>query len=182
MVITFVDFRFAFGSVSHDFMLHVLRALGVPIKVCRLIAALYRGLRARVRSRSWTLSEEFIISRGVQEGDPASPELFISVLAVIMSRIMFHPSQLSNSQLIAHLEYADDVALCNASLDDAQEDLLGLEREAAPAKLGINAAKSKYMVVAKAHGLGPTTEQDVAALGLTHLCPNCSRVSLLREV
>jgi hypothetical protein len=92
-----------------------------------------------------------------------------------MSKIEFHPLKLSGNQLIADLEYADDVALCNSSLDDAQQDLLSLERDSAPAKLAINATKTKFMVVAKPPGFGSTTEEDVASLDLTHICPGCSR-------
>ena len=82
--ITFIDFKAAFGSVDDNFMLRTLLEMNVSTKLSRLIAVIYRQFQMVVKDRGGSLSRAFRIHRGIIEGDPMSPLLFIASLAAIL--------------------------------------------------------------------------------------------------
>ena len=83
--ITFIDFKAAFGSIDHNFMLRTLLDMNVSTKLSRLITVIYRQIQMVVKDRRGSLSRAVSIHRGIIEGDRMSPLLFIASLPVILS-------------------------------------------------------------------------------------------------
>ena len=73
---TWFDLEDAFGSVSHDLIPICLDRMHLPVNVKSYIMSLYDGLKGKVRTSKW-VSEEFRFCKGVFQGDPLSPIIFL---------------------------------------------------------------------------------------------------------
>ncbi|GKB57062.1 RNA-directed DNA polymerase, eukaryota [Tanacetum coccineum] len=111
-----VDFKKAYDSVCWDYLQDMMFKMGFGRKWCAWI----RGcLESSVTSIlvNGSPTDEFKIRRGLRQGDPLSPFLFILAmegLRMLISRAI-HSSQLHGLQIgngdvtVSHLFYADDV-------------------------------------------------------------------------
>ncbi len=121
---TYIDFKAAFDSDSHTFLLPSLRSYGCPEKYVRLFALMYDTARVTVRiqlrCRARVHSQMIQVARGVLKGDILSPLLFLIALDCIFSR----HNQKSSGVLIMNmprlnkLDFADDVALIDEKAAD----------------------------------------------------------------
>ena len=75
-VITFIDFRKAFGIVHRGKMLKILRAIWHSQPIVSAIATMYENTRAKVITPDGE-TEPFNISAGVLQGDTLTPYLFV---------------------------------------------------------------------------------------------------------
>ena len=74
--ITWFDLEDAFGSVSHDLIPICLSRMHLPQNVQDYIISLYSCLRGKIRTSEW-ISDEFSFNKGVFQGDPLSPIIFL---------------------------------------------------------------------------------------------------------
>ena len=133
-VCCFLDFRSAFDSVSHVYLIETLSLGGVPAHLIRLISGLLRGT-SQVRF-GHLLSEPISHLRGTRQGALLSPLLF----DFVMDRIM--RDALTALPEVIDLLYADDVCLITTSVTTAQAVVDAVRSSAAEAGLSINANKS----------------------------------------
>lgn len=112
-----LDIAHAFDSISWPFLLEVLTHKGFGPSWCRWIAALLSTSSSRVLLNGWP-GKPIRHGRGVRQGDPLSPMLF--VLAMDILNNLIHSAE--NSSLLAPVGglrgiphrlflYADDAAL-----------------------------------------------------------------------
>ena len=80
-----IDYTKAFDTVEHTMLWKVLADQGVPPDFILLLQRLYTGAQAYVRTD--VSSRSFRICRGVRQGDPISPLLFIAVMEHIFTRL-----------------------------------------------------------------------------------------------
>lgn len=76
--ILFVDFYKAFDRVEHDFMLETLDFFGFGEYFKRVIQTLYNGCNSSIKLANGT-TPRFPIGRGIKQGCPISPFLFLLV-------------------------------------------------------------------------------------------------------
>ena len=145
-----VDLKKAFDSVRWDFVLAALRALDIPLQFIEWISEC-------ICSPSFTISingkaeGNFRSSRGLRQGDPLSPYLFVLAMEVfsnlLLSRfeagyIHYHPR--TAELKVTHLMFADDVMIFfdggSSSLHGVSE---ALEDFASWSGLRINATKTQ---------------------------------------
>ena len=69
--ITWFDLEDAFGSVSHDLIPICMDRMHLPVEVRDYIVSLYGKLRGKVCTSNW-VSDDFVFSKGVFQGDPLS--------------------------------------------------------------------------------------------------------------
>ncbi len=74
-VVLFLDFKKAFDSVNHLFMLTLLHHMGFPPLFVAWIMTLYKQVSSCIRHKNW-LTESFYLGRGVCQGCPLSCHLF----------------------------------------------------------------------------------------------------------
>ncbi len=82
-VVLFLDFKKAFDSVNHLFMLMLLHHMGFLPLFVAWIMTLYKQVSSCVRHKNW-LMESFYLGRGVCQGCPLSCHLFNLVGQVLM--------------------------------------------------------------------------------------------------
>ncbi|KAG7568329.1 Reverse transcriptase domain [Arabidopsis thaliana x Arabidopsis arenosa] len=110
-----VDIRKAFDSVRWDFVLSILHALGIPVRFIGWIKECICSPSFSIQVNG--ISAGFFKStRGLRQGDPLSPYLFLLAMEVfsrlVLSRfesgyISYHPK--TSDLKISHLMFADDV-------------------------------------------------------------------------
>ncbi|GJU23302.1 RNA-directed DNA polymerase, eukaryota, reverse transcriptase zinc-binding domain protein [Tanacetum coccineum] len=147
-----VDFEKAFDSVRWDYLDDILRRFGCGEKWCSWIQSCLRSSRGSVIVNG-SPTEEFQFHKGLKQGDPLSPFLFILVMETLhisFQRIvdagMFKGIMLSPSLQLSHLFYADDVIFMGqwneSNLDTIVQVLECFHRASG---LRLNMSKSKLM-------------------------------------
>ncbi|GJY47483.1 RNA-directed DNA polymerase, eukaryota, reverse transcriptase zinc-binding domain protein [Tanacetum coccineum] len=109
-----VDFEKAYDFVRWEFIDTILKKIGFGDKWCKWIGGCLRSSRGSVLVNG-SPTVEFQFFKGLKQGDPLSPFLFILVmesLHVSFQRVvdggLFSGIKLDNSITISHLFYADD--------------------------------------------------------------------------
>ena len=112
-----VDLRKAFDCVRWDFILATLRALAIPESYIRLIEECLSTASFSI-SINGALGGFFNSTKGIRQGDPLSPYLFVLAMECL-SRLLtarfdagnigYHPR--TENVKISHLMFADDVMI-----------------------------------------------------------------------
>lgn len=110
-----VDLKKTFESLNWDFILLILRALRIPESFVSLIAQCITTTRFSVAINR-ELGGYFKGSRGLRQGDPLSPYLFVLAMEILSQllnkdflggRVGLHPA--ASDPLVIHLAFADDI-------------------------------------------------------------------------
>ncbi len=75
-LILFLDFYKAFDSLEHCFIVETLKCMGFGDKFCNIIKMFYSDISSSVSLGS-EITPSFKMSRGIRQGCPISPKLFI---------------------------------------------------------------------------------------------------------
>ena len=115
--VTFFDLEDAFVSVPHPLIIH-----NVPVEIQLYINTLYNNQLSRVFTDNFS-TDGFPFKRGVFQGDPLSPIIFLMVFNPI---IEFLQSKNDcgfnlNEEKIITLSYADDFCLITTDLRKHQK-------------------------------------------------------------
>ncbi|GJZ05684.1 RNA-directed DNA polymerase, eukaryota [Tanacetum coccineum] len=109
-----VDFEKSYDSVRWDYLDDVLREFGFGDRWCRWIQSCLKSSRGSIFVNG-NPTEEFHFHKGLKQGDPLSPFLFILImesLHVSFNRVvdadLFHGISIGSLMNISHLFYADD--------------------------------------------------------------------------
>ncbi|GJS26798.1 RNA-directed DNA polymerase, eukaryota [Tanacetum coccineum] len=153
-VIFKVDFEKAYDSVRWDFLDEVLSKFGFGNKWRKWIQTCLNTSRGSILVNG-SPTEEFQFFKGLKQGDPLSPFLFILIMESLhlsFQRVveagMFKGIELSSSLNISHLFFADDAMFvgrwCDGNIDTLMNVLECFHRASG---LRINMSKSKIMGV-----------------------------------
>ena len=80
------DFRAAFPSMSQQFLLRILGALGLPDFVLHFISSLYDDNRCSINVSGKAFAG-FAMRAGIRQGCPLSPLLFAIVMDILLRRL-----------------------------------------------------------------------------------------------
>lgn len=89
-LVLFIDFFKAFDTVEHDFMFTVLKKLGFGEGFCKIIKMFYNDIYSYI-SLNTGMTPKIKISRGIRQGCPISPKLFILCTKMLAYLIVNHP-------------------------------------------------------------------------------------------
>ena len=146
----FIDTAKAFDSLDHDFLFAVLETIGLSSWVINII----RGLMTDVRVRpllSGRIRTTIPINRGVKQGCPLSPLLFVIAYDPFLTRTGSLPGALVWS-------YADDAVLAHDSLDGIDAFTKMIDEFSLISGFGVNREKCSILHVLQA------TEPEIARL------------------
>ena len=104
-----IDFRLAFDSIVRDSMYEILKQYGLLVKIVNIIRNSYDGFKCRVKSEG-EVGDTFEVRAGVRQGDVWSLFLFEVVRGGT-----------DIGQIVADLDFADDVALVRSSDQEHQK-------------------------------------------------------------
>lgn len=76
-VVTFFDLRKAFDTVPHGALFYKMRCIGIPPIFLAFVSSLYLSSKIHVRKPDGTPSRDISLRRGVRQGCPLSPVLFL---------------------------------------------------------------------------------------------------------
>nr|GEV56270.1 RNA-directed DNA polymerase, eukaryota [Tanacetum cinerariifolium] len=147
-----VDFEKAFDLVKWDYLDESLKAFGLDQKWCKWInGCLNNAMGSVLINGNPTL--EFQFCKGLKQGDPLSPFLFILIMETLHLSFMkirnvglYNGISLNNSFTLSHLFYADDVVFIGEWNDNNIRTLLRvLKCFYFASGLKINLHKSKLM-------------------------------------
>lgn len=121
----FLDLQQAFDSVPHQTLFHAAERIGITGKSLNIIKDIYTGSVTKFRING-NVTEEVEVLRGVKQGDPLSPILFIIVmdsLAKILTDRGLGPTLNAHRDPTFHhqipcLLYADDIVLLSNTSSD----------------------------------------------------------------
>jgi sorting nexin-29 len=144
LFVCYVDFRKAFDSIWRKGLWKVLRSMGYPEKIVRLLEKLYSGTFSAVRVGA-DITEWFETVVGVLQGCILSPILFNIFLEIIMARALcdLEVGAAINGYLINNLRFADDIAATTESEKDLQQLVDGIVSESARMGMSVNVEKTE---------------------------------------
>ncbi len=184
-VVSFIDYSAAFDTESQLFLDEALASANVSIKLRRIIESIFTAATGCVRitkpNGEQELSDQFDISRGVLQGDIFSPVAFIVGL---MRTFAIHDLPNSGVEVgtppynvrVSSLEYADDAALLDETVDKASQRLSAIASGSRnDAAMDISIPKTKAMHIHKQVRVSKTQTHEIDALKLKVACPDCNR-------
>lgn len=138
-----LDISKAFDKLLHDAIISALVMHQVPPEYIHAIASGYNNLKSKFQLNKGVFSESVNVERGVRQGSPLSPFLFVMVLDLVIKRciqtwtgkgygIMWH------KWLIQLLAFADDILLFAESALQLQKMATDLSVSLATIGLAIN--------------------------------------------
>ena len=116
----FADFEKAFDSVSHEYISKVLRFLNFGPTLIKWIEVFYRNISSCVTNNGY-LSDLFTLGRGVRQGCPLSPYLFIIAIELLSYNVR-------NNNLIKGINIDNEEVKNTMFADDATFFLDGTKK------------------------------------------------------
>ena len=128
----FIDYAKDFDCVDHNKLWKILKEMGIPDHLTRLLRKLYAGQEATVRTGHGA-TDPFQIGKGVCQGCILSPCLFYLYAEYIMKNSGLEETQAGikiAGRNINNLRYADDTTLMAESEEELKSLLMKVKKRA----------------------------------------------------
>jgi len=150
LFVFFMDLKAAFDKVKREKVWKVLRERGIKEELVQNIERIYKETKNKVKVGN-EYTESFWTEKGVRQGCPLSPLLFIIFIADIEEYIKRRQEggiTIGNRRIYS-LAYADDLAILAETEKEMKKVTKYLEKYFKRKELEVNAEKSKMMVCSK---------------------------------
>ena len=129
--ISFYDLEDAFGSVPHNLIFDTLERNNFPTQISEYIKLLYQNTSAIVNTKKFK-SNIFSFKRGVIQGDPLSPIIFLMTFNPIIEYLEKEQERFGyslNGTKIISLPYADDFCSITTNMRSHQKIMNEINRK-----------------------------------------------------
>jgi hypothetical protein len=141
----FLDQQKAFDRTSHEFLELVLEKMNFNSKFISLVKNLFTNQEAHILEAG-ELSKSFRIERGVRQGDPLSPLLYILAFEPLLLNLKKNLQGIKlEQQTFKLIAYADDLTIGISSPSDWEYTLRLLETYEKASNAKINKTKTKLV-------------------------------------
>ena len=155
-LLLFIDFQKAFDSLEWNFLLSCLEAFNFGPDFIRWVKTFYKNIQSCVINNG-LMSDYFTLERGVRQGDPLSPYLFVVAIESLDLAISIQKNPVIRGIRIGNEEtklpqYADDMTAVLSDINSAQAlfDLLEVFKK--PSRLMISTTKTEGMWIGSSQG------------------------------
>ena len=144
----FIDFQKAFDSVEWEFLFKCLEAFNFGPDFLHWVKVFYKNIQSCILNNGMT-SNFFILERGVRQGDPLSPYLFVIAVETLAIAIRQNSDikgiYIGEEQETKLLQYADDTTAILADTNSAEVLFELLDQFRNISGLKINCSKTEAM-------------------------------------
>ena len=148
-ILLFIDFEKAFDSVEWKFIMNSLELFNFGPSIRKLFSILYNNVETAVMNAG-CMTNYFQVPRGVRQGCPLSPLLFILSVEVLASKIRREPNcrgvSLPNHQEANISQFADDSTLISSDTESLRCSLQIVEQFGSRSGLKLNKKKNESNV------------------------------------
>ena len=147
-ILLFVDFEKAFDTLEWSFISKTLEVFNFGNKFKKWFTVLYNGVQSSVVNGGF-MTNYFEITRGVRQGCPLSPSLFILAVELLALKIRQNKNcegiYLPNNQEVKISQFADDTTIITNNTDSLKSHLQTIEWFGTVSGLKLNKKKTKAM-------------------------------------
>ncbi|CAH2088608.1 unnamed protein product [Euphydryas editha] len=144
LYIGFIDYRKAFDTLKHQSIWESLKSQKIDTRYLKVLQYIYENSSSKIKLE--TTGPSIPIKRGVRQGDPISPTIFIAVLERVIGQLKWEKLGLNiNNKYINHLRFADDIVLLSDNKMELQTMINDLHAASQQVGLEINRSKTKIM-------------------------------------
>ncbi|XP_057418459.1 uncharacterized protein LOC130712657 [Lotus japonicus] len=170
-----VDLEKAYDRLKWSFLLETLQLIGLNDHLCTVIMSCVSSYRFQVLFNGGR-SSSFSPQRGLRQGDPLSPYLFVLCMERLAHSIgdavssgAWKPIKLSrNGPPISHLFFADDLLLFGEATVAQMECVMGcLNGFCSASGMKVSIPKTRLMVSKNVGAVVTKELSDISAIGLT---------------
>ena len=179
----FVDFEKAFDTLEWNFIAKTLEVFNFGPNFTRWFSVVYNNVQSAVMNGGF-LTNYFNISRGVRQGCPLIPSLFILAVELLALKIRQDPSckgtDLPNQREVKISQFADDTTIITNNSESLKPYLQTVEVFGTLSGLKLNRKKTKAMWLGSMKDKNikilefKTTKEPVKVLGV-HLSCNAQK-------
>ena len=175
-ILLFIDFEKAFDTIELPFLMKVLNKLNFGKNFAQWIEILYYNISSCVMNNGST-SKYFPVNRGVRQGDPLSPYLFLLVIEILAIQIRENRDIVGfniKGKMFKLSLYADDMTIAVSDKKSAKRVFALLKKYANYSGLKVNVEKTEGMWLGQQKGcldepLGIAWPKiPIKALGIFH--------------
>ena len=162
-ILLFIDFEKAFDSLDWNFMLKCLNVFGFGPSLIRWIETFYTNISSSVLNNG-LCSQYFEVQRGVRQGDPLSPCLFIiaaEILAIVIQTNKDIQGLKIGKEEFNLVQYGDDLTVFAPNVGCAQLVFHLLNQFRFCSGLKVHYTKTEAMWI------GSSRDSTATPLGLT---------------
>lgn len=148
-LVLFLDFYKAFDAVEHSFLMETLTFLGFGEHFCNIIRMLYSDIYSSV-SLNPGMSPRFKVLRGIRQGCPISPKLFILTTQVLTTLIIKNHKILGITLFDKEFkisQFADDTSIFLKNKSMVKETLNTISIFSKASGLSLNLSKCELLPI-----------------------------------
>ena len=155
------DLQKAYDSVEYAVLLDRLFEVGVNGRTWRLLRSWYDGAECQVKYGG-SLSESFVVGRGVKQGSILSPTLFLMVMDPLLKALESSRLGLSvNNHFAGAFIHADDFRTLCTSMDTLNQQMSFVKQFTESNFLKLNVAKCEIVVFGSVRGKKEMTDLEM---------------------
>ena len=186
----FIGFHKAFDSIEWNYLVSCLKAFQFGPDFIRWVKTLYKNIQSCVINNGLT-TDYFALERGVRQGDPLSPYLFVIVvetLAIAIRQNTVIRGITIGKEETKLLQYADDTTVVLSDMDSARAlfTLLDVFKELSGLRINSSKTEGMWSVLPEVISLNPLVlngpmnqlKSSVSIILMTLNC--CTKKTLLK--